>query len=107
MRRRRERARWASSALICFLLIGASAGWIAGQLTKGRGFGLAGNLIVGVIGALAGRLPLLDHRPRAHMVSSRGSSMAVIGALVLLFVLSFVREAPAAGGHAERRAASV
>ncbi len=37
--------------LIAFLLIGLLAGWIAGQFMKGRGFGLVGNLIVGVIGA--------------------------------------------------------
>ncbi len=40
--------------LILFLVIGAIAGWIAGKLMKGRGFGLAGNLVVGVLGAFAG-----------------------------------------------------
>jgi len=38
--------------LVAFLIIGAVAGWIAGNLMKGRGFGLMGNMIVGVIGAL-------------------------------------------------------
>jgi len=37
-----------------FLLIGVAAGWLAGQLMKGGGFGLLGDLIVGVIGALLG-----------------------------------------------------
>lgn len=37
-----------------FALIGVCAGWLAGQLTKGTGFGLVGNLVVGVIGALLG-----------------------------------------------------
>jgi len=40
--------------LIWFLLIGLVAGWLAGQLTKGAGFGIIGDLIVGVIGALFG-----------------------------------------------------
>ncbi len=40
--------------LILFLVIGAIAGWIAGKVMKGRGFGLAGNLVVGVLGAFAG-----------------------------------------------------
>ena len=40
-----------------FLLIGLAAGWLAGQITKGGGFGLVGDLVVGVIGA-AGRFPL-------------------------------------------------
>lgn len=37
-----------------FLLIGVAAGWLAGQIMKGGGFGLVGDLIVGVIGALLG-----------------------------------------------------
>jgi len=37
-----------------FLLIGIAAGWLAGQIMKGGGFGLIGDLIVGVIGALLG-----------------------------------------------------
>ncbi|BBP47081.1 membrane protein [Thiosulfatimonas sediminis] len=40
--------------LIVFLMIGAIAGWLAAKLMKGRGFGLFGNLIIGVIGALIG-----------------------------------------------------
>lgn len=39
---------------IWFLLIGILSGWIAGELTRGSGFGLMGNLIVGVLGALVG-----------------------------------------------------
>jgi len=37
-----------------FVLIGLAAGWLAGQLTKGQGFGLVGDLVIGVIGALLG-----------------------------------------------------
>ena len=40
--------------LISFLIVGLLAGWIAGQLTRGSGFGLLGNLLVGVIGAFVG-----------------------------------------------------
>ena len=40
--------------LLWFLLIGLAAGWLAGQILKGGGFGLWGDLIVGVIGALLG-----------------------------------------------------
>jgi uncharacterized membrane protein YeaQ/YmgE (transglycosylase-associated protein family) len=39
---------------IGFLLIGAVAGWLAGQIMKGRGFGLLGNVVVGVVGAVIG-----------------------------------------------------
>jgi uncharacterized membrane protein YeaQ/YmgE (transglycosylase-associated protein family) len=41
-------------ALIIFLAIGAVAGWLAGILMKGGGFGLLGNIIVGIIGAVVG-----------------------------------------------------
>ena len=41
-------------SLIWFLLIGLVAGWLAGQLTKGRDFGTVNNMIVGVLGALLG-----------------------------------------------------
>ncbi|HMK60794.1 MAG TPA: GlsB/YeaQ/YmgE family stress response membrane protein [Dissulfurispiraceae bacterium] len=38
-----------------FLIIGAVAGWLAGKLTRGRGFGLLGDLIVGILGAFTGK----------------------------------------------------
>jgi len=38
--------------LILFLAIGVAAGWIPGQIMKGRGFGLVGNRVVGVVGAI-------------------------------------------------------
>ncbi len=42
--------------LILFLIIGAIAGWLSGLLTKGSGFGLIGNIIVGVLGSFIGSL---------------------------------------------------
>jgi len=38
--------------LIIFLLVGAIAGWLAGQIVRGYGFGLIGNIVVGIVGAL-------------------------------------------------------
>ena len=43
---------WRIMDIVWFVLIGLAAGWLAGQLMKGGGFGLVGDLIVGVIGAL-------------------------------------------------------
>ena len=40
--------------LVYFLLIGLVAGWLAGKLMEGHSFGLLGNLVVGVIGAILG-----------------------------------------------------
>ncbi len=76
-------------SIIWFILIGIIAGWIAGELTKGSGFGVLGNLIVGIIGAVLGGF-LFD----LFNVSAGGLLgrliMSVIGALVLLFILSLV-----------------
>ena len=44
-------------SLLIFLIVGAVAGWLAGQIVKGHGFGLVGNIVVGIVGAfLAGFL---------------------------------------------------
>jgi uncharacterized membrane protein YeaQ/YmgE (transglycosylase-associated protein family) len=78
--------------LVWFLLIGLLAGWLAGQVMKGGGFGLIGDLIVGVIGALLGGwlFGLLG-------ISAGGLLGALItatvGAIVLLFVLRLVKKA--------------
>jgi uncharacterized membrane protein YeaQ/YmgE (transglycosylase-associated protein family) len=78
---------------IWFILIGLAAGWLAGQLVRGGGFGLIGDIIVGVIGALLG----------GFLFSALGLSggggllgsliVATIGAIVLLFGLRLIRSA--------------
>ena len=40
--------------LLSWLVVGAIAGWLSGQVMKGRGFGLLGDIIVGVAGGLIG-----------------------------------------------------
>ena len=74
--------------IVYVLLIGAAAGWLAGQLIKGGGFGLIGNLIVGVLGGLLGGwlLPQLGIRA-SGLVGLL--IQATIGAVILLFVLDF------------------
>ena len=56
--------------LIVWLIVGAIAGWLAGLIVKGFGFGLIGNIVVGIVGAfIAGfLLPRLGiaHRRRHH-----------------------------------------
>lgn len=44
--------------MIGFLVIGLVAGWLAGRLMKGQGFGLVGNLVLGVVGAVVGGFAL-------------------------------------------------
>ena len=76
--------------LIFFLIIGALAGWIAGQLTKGRGFGLLGNLGLGVLGSIIGgfALGLLGFQSAgllAQLITS------VLGAVILLAIVGRIR----------------
>jgi uncharacterized membrane protein YeaQ/YmgE (transglycosylase-associated protein family) len=46
--------------IILWLVIGAVASWLAGQIMKGRGFGLIGNIVVGIIGAVIADVALAD-----------------------------------------------
>ncbi len=78
--------------LIVFLIVGIAAGWIAGNLMKGRGFGLVGNMVVGVIGALVGGF--LFRLLGLGMTNIIGSLItAVVGAVVLLAAISFIKKA--------------
>jgi uncharacterized membrane protein YeaQ/YmgE (transglycosylase-associated protein family) len=71
--------------LISFLIIGLLAGWIAGQLTKGSGFGLVGNLLLGVVGAFVGGLLFWVLGLTAHNLIGQIVT-AVIGAIVALYI---------------------
>ncbi len=80
-----------TQSLILFLVIGLAAGWLAGRIMKGGGFGLVGDLVVGVIGALLGGwlFSLLG----ISMGGIIGSLvMALVGAMVLLFLLRLIKK---------------
>ena len=82
-----------AQSLIIFLIVGAIAGWLAGQIMRGGGFGLVGDIIVGIIGAfLAG---LLFPRLGLHIGSGLLGAIisATIGACILLFLVRLVRRA--------------
>lgn len=78
------------ASIFWFLLIGIAAGWIAGKIMKGKGFGLLGNLIIGVIGALVGGF-LFDIIGLEAYGLLASLVMATAGAVVLLFLLGFVK----------------
>ena len=80
-------------SLIAWIIIGVVAGWLAGLLVKGGGFGLIGDIVVGVIGAFVGGwLAGVFH---IHIGSGMISSIitATVGAVVLIFILRMVRRA--------------
>jgi uncharacterized membrane protein YeaQ/YmgE (transglycosylase-associated protein family) len=80
----------ATQNLLLFLVVGVVAGFLAGKIMKGSGFGLVGDLIVGVIGAFIG----------GWLFGVLGISVggilgllvaAIVGALVLLFLLRLIK----------------
>lgn len=81
----------AIQALIIWLVIGAIAGWLAGQIMKGGGFGLIGNIVVGIVGAFVGGWLL----PQIGVVILGGVLgeilNAVIGACLVLFLLRLIK----------------
>ena len=77
-------------ALIILLIIGAIAGWLAGLLVKGYGFGLIGNIVIGILGA--GIAGILAPRLGLYTASTGGNIVAAtLGALILLFLIGLVR----------------
>lgn len=76
-------------SFVWFILIGIAAGFVAGKLTRGGGFGWLVNLIVGVIGGVLGGwlFDLLG----IHTSSIVGSLItSVVGAIVLLWIVGLV-----------------
>lgn len=79
-------------ALIIFLVIGAIAGWLAGLIMKGGGFGLIGDIIVGVIGSfiggwLFGALGISTGGLIGSIIA------AVVGAIILIAIIRLIKRA--------------
>ncbi len=81
------------TALVIFLAIGAVAGWLAGNLMKGGGFGLLGNIVVGILGAVLGGyiFSLFGIAAGGGLIGS--ILTATVGAAVLLFIVKLVKRA--------------
>jgi uncharacterized membrane protein YeaQ/YmgE (transglycosylase-associated protein family) len=80
------------AALLVHLLIGALAGWLAGKLMKGAGFGLLGNMAVGIIGAVIGGwvFGLLGISFKYEFIGSLIT--AVAGASLLLAAVKLIKK---------------
>lgn len=73
------------------MLLGAVAGWLAGNLMRGGGFGLLWNIIIGIIGGfIGGWLMSLIGIQKAGLLWEL--IVAVIGSVVLLFVISLFKK---------------
>jgi len=80
------------TGLLMFLAIGAVAGWLAGTFMKGGGFGLLGNIVVGIIGAVIGGF-VFD----VLGISAGGLIGSLItataGAVILIYVVGLIKKA--------------
>jgi len=79
--------------VLWFLLVGVIAGWLAGMLVKGGGFGLIGDLVVGIIGALIGGLFFSGLAGFAGGGLLGSIVVATLGAVLLLVVLRVLKRA--------------
>lgn len=76
---------------VWFLLVGLIAGWLAGKLTKGSGFGVLGDIVIGVIGAFIGGF--LFRLVGIWAGGTIGSIIvATIGAVVLIYVVKVIKK---------------
>jgi len=78
-------------SLLIILMVGLIAGWLAGQIVQGTGFGIVGDLLIGIAGAFIGSwlLPQLGLHLGSGIISAIIN--ATIGALLLLLVIRLVR----------------
>jgi uncharacterized membrane protein YeaQ/YmgE (transglycosylase-associated protein family) len=79
--------------ILASLIIGAIAGWLAGLIVRGAGFGLIGNIVVGIIGALVAGWLL----PQLGIVLASGTLGSIldatVGAVIVLVILSLIKRA--------------
>src|SRR3954452_12814943 len=88
-----------NESLLVILLVGVVAGWLAGKIVRGTGFGNIGDLLVGIVGAFIGNwfLPRLDIHLGTGVVSAIVN--ATVGAILLLLLVKLLG---GAGGWGSR-----
>jgi uncharacterized membrane protein YeaQ/YmgE (transglycosylase-associated protein family) len=96
---RRDRAAggevmFGTESLLVILVVGLVAGWLAGKIMRGSGYGIIGDIIVGIIGAFIGTwLWGVLHLPTIGNIWVDRIVVSTVGALVLLFVLGLIKRA--------------
>ncbi len=85
------------NTLVWYILVGLIAGVIAGQIMRGRGFGLVGNIIIGIVGALLGGFLF-----SLFGVTLPGIIGAIIEALIGAIILLLILGAVVTGGRRRR-----
>ncbi len=79
---------------VWFLFIGGLIGWLAGLITRGRGFGLIGDIVIGIVGAMLGGW--MAGAMGLYTSSSVGAFLvALVGAVVLVGLTRFIKRVAA------------
>ena len=79
------------TSLLIWILIGAVAGWLAGQIVKGGGFGMLGDIIIGMIGAVIGGWLFGGIIVIGSLLGS--IVLATLGAVILIVIIRVLRRA--------------
>ncbi len=80
------------ASIIVILVVGLVAGWIAGKVVRGAGYGIVGDIIVGVLGAIVGRwLFATLHIALLGQFWIDAIIQAAVGAIILLIVLRLIK----------------
>ena len=80
--------------LLAWIVVGAIAGWLAGQLVKGRGFGCLGDIIVGIVGGLLGGFLAAQFFNMPDAVNGFNLTsivVAFLGAVIVVVVIRLLR----------------
>ncbi|MCF7844563.1 MAG: GlsB/YeaQ/YmgE family stress response membrane protein [Kiritimatiellales bacterium] len=78
--------------ILWFLLIGLIAGWLAGQIMQGGGYGIIGDIVVGIVGSIVGGF-LFDLLGITAYGTLGSIVMAVVGAILLITILRMIKHA--------------
>ncbi len=80
-----------TESILVILFVGIVAGWLAGKVVRGAGFGLLGDLVVGIVGAFIATL--LFPRLGIHLGSGIVSEIlySALGAIILLLIVRLIR----------------
>ncbi len=81
-------------SILAWIIVGLIAGWLAGELMRGSGFGLLGNIIVGIVGALLGGFlatALFNVVDPLSGIDFTSILVAFLGSVVLLALLRLLR----------------
>jgi uncharacterized membrane protein YeaQ/YmgE (transglycosylase-associated protein family) len=78
---------------VWFIIVGLIAGWLAGVIMKGGGFGVIGDIIVGIVGALLGGWLFSTMGVSAGGGLLGAIVVALIGAIILIFLLRLIKRA--------------